>query len=91
MRKTLRGKSGNVVGHTDPTVGPDPSEEAGAAIRALARSAFIFRGLFVMAGNWHSIQDILEEHKEALVEANQVLDRWLGILGIDPETGEDKS
>jgi hypothetical protein len=91
MRKTLCGKAGNVVGHTAPAAGPEPSEEAGAAVRALARSAFIFRGLFVKCGEGQPIRAILEEHHEVLVLASEVLDRWLGMLGIDPETGEDKS
>jgi hypothetical protein len=59
------------------------------AVKALANAAFLFRGVFVEAGNGRTVEDIIDERYETLMLSNAVLDHWLRGLGIDPETGEE--
>jgi hypothetical protein len=68
---------------------PDPSSDPREAVRALARAALIFRGVFIMAGEGRSVRAILEERRETLLLAGAVLDKWLAFLEIDASTGED--
>jgi hypothetical protein len=91
MTKNLHGKAHDNAQPIASFADLDPSTETGAAIRALARCAFIFRGVFIKAGEGQPIRTILEEHQATVILANEVLDKWLGMLEIDRETGEDIS
>jgi len=68
---------------------PDLPDQSREAVRALARAAFLFRGVFTEAAGGRPVPEILQEREAALELANHVLDLWLPALGIDPETGAE--
>jgi hypothetical protein len=68
---------------------PNLPENGRDVVRALARAAFLFRGIFIQAAEGRPVPEILEEREAALELANQVLDLRLPALGIDPETGKE--
>jgi hypothetical protein len=57
-------------------------DEVHAAVCALARSADLFRGVLLELIQGRPAQDVLGERAEPLRLANEVLEHWLGCLGI---------
>ncbi len=51
-------------------------------VRALARAAYLFRGVFVQAAKGSAIEQILEERGTALDMADRMLDLWGDHLGM---------
>jgi hypothetical protein len=62
-----------------------PGGKLKSAICALARAAFMFRGVLIEAAEGSSIEDILAQREEALRVSNRVLNKWCEHLGIDQE------
>jgi hypothetical protein len=51
-------------------------------IRALARAAYLFRGVFVQVAKGSAIEQILQERGAALDLADRTLDSWGDRLGM---------
>jgi hypothetical protein len=57
-------------------------------VRALARAAYVFRGVFVQAAEGKAISEILSERQAVLALAEEVLDAWYTHLNLaGEETG----
>ena len=54
-------------------------------LRALAQSAFMFRGVFIQVAEGRAVAQIVDERGDALELASAVLDAWAAALGIDPQ------
>jgi hypothetical protein len=54
-----------------------------APVRALARAAYLFRGVFIQAAEGVPIEQILEERGAVLDLADRTLDLWGAHLGLE--------
>lgn len=64
---------------------PKLSTELEGPVRALARSTYLFRGIFIEVAEGCSVEEILAERAEALQLASAVLDQWWTALGLEAE------
>jgi hypothetical protein len=55
-------------------------------VRALARAAYLLRGVLVESATGRPLDTIFQEQGEALRVAERVLDVWACHLGLDDET-----
>src|SRR5690349_18332974 len=62
---------------------PEVPQELRDAVRSLARSGWLFRGVLVAAAEGRPLDELLEEHGESLALAERVLDTWAEHLGIE--------
>ena len=64
------------------------------SVRALVRSAYIFRGVLTEAARGRPVDDLLDQHEELLEAANRVLERWVEHVGLGADQegpGEDEA
>jgi hypothetical protein len=53
------------------------------AVKALAQSAYLFRGIFVESANGILKQDVGESRTDAIARASEVIDEWISYFGLD--------
>jgi hypothetical protein len=68
-----------------PSIPVIENDDLREAVIALARSAWIMRGLFRQAESGRPIKQLLQEHEEAATVADEVIDKWMDHLGISDE------
>jgi hypothetical protein len=64
---------------------PTVPSELEAPVRALARAAYLLRGVFVELAKGRPLEEVLEQRGQYLELAERVLDRWVEHLGIEAE------
>ncbi len=67
---------------------PDLPPDLLTPVRALARAAYLFRGVLLEAMQGRPLDNVLAEREQALRLADRVLNQWADYVGVGADADE---